>query len=139
MITTVLAMVFTSATYQYNLPPGLIKAICLVESSNNPSIVHKDDGTQDSLGLCQLHLSTARMMGFKGKEKDLFNPWINAHFAGAYIRHQLDRYRGDVDKAIIAYNSGHYDSNNVQYLKKVKKAWKINVQHPNGRRVWKRN
>lgn len=76
------------------------------------------------MGECQLKLSTAKQMGFKGTERDLLlDPSLNIHFAAKYLRSRLDRYSGDLRKAVSAYNAGRYKTNNLPYVKKVLKAW----------------
>ncbi len=119
-----LLLAYVAASQTFELPPGVLSAICFVESSHKAYRVHKDDGPEDSIGLCQLHLSTAKWMGYQGTEKGLLEPHTNAFWAAAYLRHNLNRYHGNLDKAIIAYNSGHYDKTNQKYLNKVLKAHK---------------
>lgn len=120
MATLVLA--YAAASQTFSLPQGVLSAVCFVESSHNPTVIHKDDGLENSIGLCQVQVSTARMFGYKGTASGLLNPKTNAYYAAAYINHQLRRYKGDLHKAIISYNSGHYVSANQKYLNKVLKA-----------------
>lgn len=68
--------------------------------------IHHDDGNSDSIGVCQIKLQTAKMLGFKGTEKQLLNPHVNIKYAAKYLSHQLYRYDGDVTKSIISYNIG---------------------------------
>jgi soluble lytic murein transglycosylase-like protein len=120
-----LAVMFTLLSAQFNLPTGMLSAVCYVESHHNAKALHIDDGGSNSVGLCQLHSSTARMLGFKGDEQLLFNPKINAYWAAAYLRHQLDRYDNDAMMAISAYNAGSYrPTKNLDYVRKVLNAWK---------------
>jgi soluble lytic murein transglycosylase-like protein len=121
-----LMLYFLLSTAQNNLPPNLLPSICYVESKYNPKAIHLDDGPEDSLGVCQLHLSTARLMGFKGKKSDLLNPEINIKYAGKYLKHQLIRYHGDVNKAIIAYNKGSAKQlTTSKYQRTVISEWRM--------------
>jgi len=119
-----------SISASLNLPPGLLQAICTTESNLNPSTVHQDDGGEDSIGLCQLQLSTARDLGYKGPPDGLLAPRLNASLAGRLLRKQLDRYQGDEIKAVSAYNLGTYRENdrglpvNDKYVIRVFSAWK---------------
>ena len=103
---TLLAL-FTTATIQFNLPPGLLASLCFVESSHNVAAIHEDDGGSNSVGICQVKLTTAQWFGFKGTEKQLMNPATNIFYAAAYLSYQQRRYKGDVTKAVIAYNIGN--------------------------------
>ncbi len=122
-------MLFIALSQVYNLPPGLLSAVCFVESSHRPTVVHVDDGGGDSVGLCQIKLGTARFLGFKGQPSALQNPDVNARLAAQYLRRNLDRYSGSVPKTIAAYNAGSYRVNeygqikNRKYVAKVLKAW----------------
>ncbi len=123
------ALLFIALSQTFALPPGLLSAVCYVESHHNPKAVHKDDGGQDSLGLCQIQPGTARILGFKGKSKELLDPNVNMFWAGLYLKHQLLRYDNDPRKAVAAYNSGTYQVNeksqvkNRIYVHKVMTAW----------------
>lgn len=123
MMATTLALLFASVSSSYGLPAGLLASVCKVESGLRPEIVHKDDGGQNSVGLCQLHLSTAEWMGYKGTEKGLLTPSVNAKYAGLYLKHLLVRYDGNIVKATGAYNSGKYTPNNHKYVSKVFQNW----------------
>lgn len=129
MNSTALALLFVSASQTYDLPPGLLSAICYVESRHTPSAIHELDGHSDSLGECQIKISTAQYFGFKGNAKDLMNPKINIKYAALYMRYQLFRYKIDFRKAVAAYNAGRYNKNkhgiprNDKYVQKVFAAW----------------
>src|SRR4051812_14031958 len=99
-MSAILILAFATATQTFSLPVGLLSGLCFVESSHKPAAVHKDDGGQDSVGLCQMHMSTAKLMGYKGSEKGLLDPSINAYYAAKYLKHQIDRYHGDLRKGV---------------------------------------
>lgn len=125
-----LTLVFLSVTATFNLPAGLLSALCFVESGHHVQAINLSDHGSPSLGLCQVKLATARGLGFRGPEKELTtNARINAHYAGAYMRYQLNRYHGNTTMAIGAYNSGTFRVNNKgtavnsRYIVRVYEAW----------------
>lgn len=128
-----IALLFVSVSTTLHLPSGLLSAMCFVESNHRPQVVHKDDGPEDSVGICQMHPSTARWMGFKGTAKDLMRPEVNIYWAGKYLKYQLARYHGALVKSIAAYNAGRFvaDNNgyakNKKYVDKVLRAWKVSL------------
>lgn len=124
-----LALLFIAMSHTFNLPHGMLSAVCYVESHHHASAVNHDDGKGDSLGLCQVHLATARQMGYKGSASNLLKPDINMFWAASYLKWQLARYKGNPAKAIAAYNSGSLrlddvgNLRNIGYLDKVIDAW----------------
>ena len=129
MVNQTLALLFALATQSNHLPIGLLSSLCFVESSHNVHAMHRDDGGGNSVGICQIKLNTARLLGFKGTENDLKNPKVNVQFAGLYLHRQLTRYHGDTPRAVSAYNAGSYRpgkqtfARNQRYVEKVFKAW----------------
>jgi soluble lytic murein transglycosylase-like protein len=125
-----LILLFSATTSTFQLPPGLLSALCWVESNHNPKAIHKDDGSGNSVGICEIKLETAKLLGFKGTEQGLMDPKVNIYYAGKYLAKQIDRYNGDAIKGIAAYNAGTYRVNakglimNRRYVAKVTKAWK---------------
>ncbi len=126
-----LILIFATVTQTFNLPTGLINSICYVESKYVVKAINVDDFGSDSLGLCQVKLETAQLVGYEGDAFDLQNnPSINAYYAAKYLRRQLDRYGGDVVKGIAAYNAGKFkvteegDVLNQGYVDKVMNTWK---------------
>lgn len=126
---TTLALLFLSATQTFSLPPGLLSALCYVESHHKVSAVHHDDGNGDSLGVCQVKLNTAKMLGFRGTYSQLMKPETNIEYAAKYLRKQLLRYDENSPHAIAAYNSGSFRSGtksfarNQIYVDRVFVAW----------------
>lgn len=125
----VLILAFTVVTQTFNLPPGLLSALCHTESNHRTHVVNVGDGNGNSLGVCQVQILTAKTLGFKGTEKQLMDPTINVYYSGKYLRKQLNRYDGDIRKAVAAYNSGtYYESKkgfavNQKYVNLVFRAW----------------
>jgi len=86
------------AAAKYNLPPELIAGIIWQESrANSKAVSHC--GAQ---GLMQLMPETARHLGVK----DPFDPAQNIEGGSKYIRQMLDRFGGNAELAVAAYNSG---------------------------------
>lgn len=122
---SIIMTMFIAATTQFELPSGLIEAICFVESKHDILAVHEDDGGSDSIGVCQVKLATAQWLGFKGNEEELSLPVNNIYYASMYLAHEIDRYDGNVEKAIIAYNRGNAGQlQHTNYSDKVLKQWR---------------
>lgn len=126
---TTLLLVFATVSQTFALPDGLLKSLCYVESHHDVNAMHKDDGKGNSVGICQVKIETAKLLGFKGTEAQLRNPRTNIRYAGKYLAKQYLRYSRNTLKAVAAYNSGTYRENaqgqakNKQYVKKVFTAW----------------
>lgn len=122
-MTTTLALIFIAYTNMFNLPPELLSSLCFIESTHNISAVHKDDGGSNSVGICQVKLSTAQWLGFKGTEEQLMNPETNVYYAAKYLAHQIKRYN-NIDRAVISYNQGSAGNlTQTEYSNKVLTKW----------------
>jgi soluble lytic murein transglycosylase-like protein len=120
-----LTTIFTAVSLQFGLPQGLLNSVCFVESSNNPNVVHYHDGKGASYGLCQIKLTSARLVGFKGTKEDLMSPKTNIYYAGKYLQHQVIRYQS-LRRGVIAYNLGHAGVlTSTKYQAKVYKQWGV--------------
>lgn len=97
----------------------LLRAICTVESGLNPKALNPKDGGSASHGMCQIKYTTAKTVGYRGTEKELYNVKTNALYAAKYLKYQLQRYKGDWLKATSAYNRGSYHPSNHKYVKRV--------------------
>lgn len=88
---------------QYGVPTNLADAIVRVESNFNP----KARGSAGEVGLMQIKPATARMMGFRGSVKQLYNPETNIRWGMEYLAtaHQLGG--GQVCQTVLRYNAGH--------------------------------
>lgn len=83
---------------RHKVDPELIRAVIAQESGYNPSATSRK-GAQ---GLMQLMPGTAQQLGVH----DAYNPKQNLEAGVRYLRALLDKYDGDLDKALAAYNAG---------------------------------
>jgi hypothetical protein len=88
----------TQAAYAYELDPNLLMALVMQESRGNPGAV-SPAGAQ---GLMQLMPATAKYLNVT----DPLDPYQNVYGGAKYLREQLDRFGGDRNKALAAYNAG---------------------------------
>lgn len=89
---------FQAASEAYGVPVELLKAVGKVESSFKADAV-SHCGAQ---GVMQLMPATARSLGVS----DSFDPAQNIMGGAKYLRQMLNRFDGDVSKALAAYNAG---------------------------------
>ncbi len=108
---------------KYNVDNELIRAMIQVESGWNTDAV-SNKGAQ---GLMQLMPRTAAMLGVI----DPFDPVQNIEGGVRYISDLTDKYRGNVEKALAAYNAGpaRVDSGNIpevskRYVKNIMAIYK---------------
>ena len=80
------------------LDPDLIHAVILAESAYREKAL----SPKGAMGLMQLMPATARRLGVE----DPWNPEQNIEGGARYLRFLLDRYQGDVELAVAAYNAG---------------------------------
>ena len=109
---TELQDVIDECAEKYNIDNELIRAMIQVESGWNTDAV-SDKGAQ---GLMQLMPRTAAMLGVN----DPFDPAQNIEGGVRYISDLTDKYRGDIEKALAAYNAGpaRVDSGNIPEVSK---------------------
>ena len=111
------------------LPPGLLSAVCYVESHWTATAINPHDGGSASFGVCQVKYETAQTVLKAIGPINLMDPEVNIKVAGTYLKHQIDRYPHDVRAAVAAYNAGKCRYNNRKlimnrrYVAKVFKAW----------------
>ena len=82
---------------RFDLSPTLIEALVWQESRWNAA-ARSPVGAR---GLAQLMPGTARYLGVNPDD-----PLANLEGGARYLREQLDRFDGDIEKALAAYNAG---------------------------------
>ncbi len=82
---------------RFDLSPALLEAVVWQESRwRENALSHAG-----ARGLAQLMPDTARYLGV-----DPDDPFANLEGGARYLREQLDRFDGDLEKALAAYNAG---------------------------------
>jgi TP901 family phage tail tape measure protein len=89
---------FNQATQKYNLPTGLLPAQAAQESTGDINAV----SPKGAGGLMQLMPATAKRFGVT----DVNDQAQSIDAAGKYMRFLLDKFNGNVEHALAAYNSG---------------------------------
>ena len=102
-----LARVIVEEARAHDLDPDLVMAVIEVESAG----YHLAESHVGALGLMQLLPPTGKEMaervGIDWKGPDtLFDPVINVRLGTAYLRELADKYEGNVNTALAAYNWG---------------------------------
>jgi len=113
------------AADRHSLDPALVKAVISTESSWNPRAISR----KGAVGLMQLVPGTAQRFGVG----NLFDPAQNVEGGTAYLKTLLDRYDGDLNKTLAAYNAGEHAVDHSggipaypetqQYVRKVTDAY----------------
>ena len=109
---TELKKVIDECAEKYNIDNELIRAMIQVESGWDTRAV-SNKGAQ---GLMQLMPRTAAMLGVT----DPFDPVQSIDGGVRYISDLTDKYHGDIEKALAAYNAGpaRVDSGNIPEVSK---------------------
>ncbi|MDD2542280.1 MAG: lytic transglycosylase domain-containing protein, partial [Desulfuromonadaceae bacterium] len=116
--------VISRASRKYGVDAGLIRAVIKAESNFNPQAV----SPAGARGLMQLMPATARSLGVV----DSFDPEQNVMGGTRFLKDMLQRYGGNVDAALAAYNWGpgnvdkrsdHLPRETRDYLARVKQLY----------------
>ena len=91
----------SKASIKYDVPAALIQAVMDTESGGNQYALSESG----AMGLMQLIPETGRRYGLTSPA-DFYDPVKNVMAGTRYLKDLLDRYNGDVDKAIAAYHQG---------------------------------
>ncbi len=82
----------------HRVDPALVRAVIETESNWNPGAMSR----KGAVGLMQLIPTTAQRFG----ANDAFNPKQNVDAGVRYLKMLLERYNGNLDLALAAYNAG---------------------------------
>jgi soluble lytic murein transglycosylase-like protein len=110
--------VIIAAAQKAGVSAALLLSVCFVESGHQTAI-NLSDGGSPSYGICQVKYETALMFGRGVRRSYLLSDSGSADCAARYLAYQLDRYRGDVLRAVSAYNAGTATKKNFRYVNKV--------------------
>jgi hypothetical protein len=86
------------AAERHNVDPALVRAVIETESGWNPAAYSR----KGAVGLMQLIPTTAQRYG----ANDAFNPQQNIDAGVRHLKWLLERYNGNLDLALAAYNAG---------------------------------
>ena len=81
----------------------LAHAIIEVESNYNP----RTRGLAGEIGLMQIKPATARMMGYQGSAKGLYDPETNLRYGMKYLAIAQQLGGGTTCSTVLKYNAGH--------------------------------
>lgn len=98
VVPSYLATIITDAAAQYHVDPNLVAAMAFKESRFNPNAV----SWRGAQGVLQLMPKTAKWLGVN----DSFDPKQNVFGATKYIAQLLQRFNGNIEMAVAAYNAG---------------------------------
>ena len=87
-----------TASDRYNIDAELVRAVIKTESDFNATARSR----KGAMGLMQLMPDTARLHNVG----DAYNPEENVEGGVRHLRMLLDRYRGDLELSLAAYNAG---------------------------------
>ena len=108
------------ASLDFGLPAALLDAVMAVESRYNPAVV----GMDGEVGLMQVMLPTARMLGFNGSAAELASPEVNVHYGAKYLAGAWRRAGGDICGTAMKYRAGHGETRfsylSVEYCQRVR-------------------
>lgn len=93
----------TQAAREQGVPVELAHAVVQVESNYRPDVT----GSAGEIGLMQIKLSTARLLGYRGSSKRLYDPAVNLRYGMRYLRRARELAGGDLCGTVAKYQGGH--------------------------------
>jgi soluble lytic murein transglycosylase-like protein len=87
----------------HGVSPALVHAVITVESNYRADA----RGRAGEIGLMQIKPATARMMGYSGSNKGLYDPETNIRYGLKYLAKAQQLGGGDTCGTILRYNAGH--------------------------------
>jgi soluble lytic murein transglycosylase len=111
------------------LDPALVAAVIQVESRFDPFAV----SSVGACGLMQIMPPTAQWLlekdsdAVKLRPKQLFNPVLNIELGTSYLAQLMNRFDGDLTRALIAYNAG---PSVARALQRGSKSWRKLESYP---------
>jgi soluble lytic murein transglycosylase-like protein len=88
---------------QYGVSASLARAVVRIESNYRPNMT----GSAGEVGLMQIKPATARMLGYTGSVKGLYDPETNIKYGMKYLAMAQDLGGGTTCGTILKYNAGH--------------------------------
>lgn len=95
------SMLIKNASHRYGVDPGLIRSVVQVESDFNAMAV----SNMGAIGLMQVMPSTGWEVA-RVSRRDLFDPETNIMVGTKFLRMMLDRFNGNIIRALAAYHGG---------------------------------
>ncbi|MDI6027997.1 transglycosylase SLT domain-containing protein [Corticibacterium sp. UT-5YL-CI-8] len=97
------AVIIERYASSYGVPLSLAHAVVKIESNYRPNA----RGSAGEVGLMQIKPATARMMGYSGSTKGLYDPETNIKFGMKYLAEAHRLSGGETCGTILKYNAGH--------------------------------
>jgi soluble lytic murein transglycosylase-like protein len=109
---------------KHGVPVALARAVVRIESNFRPNA----RGRAGEIGLMQIKPATARMMGYSGSAKGLYDPETNIRWGMKYLAKAHALGGGDTCGTILRYNAGH----GAKRMNKVSAAYCARVKRHMG-------
>jgi len=133
-----LRVMVTKAEIDYTLPPGLLDAIVQQESNYRifaDNLASNKGVRVSSYGLGQLTLESAKHH-CKLAKRYIHHPRKNIRCAAKIIDYQLTRYKGNIGRAVAAYNWGTpCECNGKVFKQKLRKLTRVCKKKLKGKNV----